>query len=194
VEIGHPTGLTGAPLTIEHFAGSWERAGFAVKGGLNVAAVQTLYFTDPVHCRSDESPMVCEIRTNNPSIVLISFETWWADKPAAYYESRLRSVVEYVLSQDVVPILAPKADNIEGDYSINAAIVRVAYEYEVPLWNFWAATYPLPSQGLTVDGFHLTQARNFFDDPGRMEEGWPWRNLTALQVLDVVWRGVTGHP
>ena len=176
--------------TIDHFAGSWERASFAVKGAMTVAAVQTLYFTYP-SCNKDEPPMVCEIRMNNPSIVLISFETWWAGKPAAGYENRLRSVVEYVLSQDVVPILATKADNIEGDYSINAAIARVAYEYEVPLWNFWAATYPLPNHGLYADGFHLTVARDYFDDPVRMEMARPWRNLTALQALDAVYRGVT---
>ncbi len=84
----------------------------------------------------------------NPTFVLISFETWWAGKPATDYETRLRSVVEYVLSQDVVPILATKADNLEGDNSINSAIARVAYEYEIPLWNFWAVTYPLPNHGL----------------------------------------------
>jgi hypothetical protein len=25
-----------------------------------------------------------------------------------------------------------------------------------------------------------------------MQNGWPWRNLTALQSLDAVWRGVGG--
>jgi hypothetical protein len=176
--------------TIDHFAGSWERASYAVKGGMNVAAVQTLYFTDPVHCKND-SPMVCEIRTNNPSIVLISFETWWAGKPASDYETRLRAVVEYVLSKDVVPILATKADNLEGDNSINSAIARVAYEFGVPLWNFWAATYPLPNHGLFKDGYHLTIAQDIFDDPVRMQSARPWRNLTALQVIDAVWRGVS---
>jgi len=180
--------------TIDHFAGSWERASLAVKGGLNVAAVQTLYFTDPKNCNRDESPMVCEIRKFNPSIVLISFETWWADKPASDYERRLRSVVEYVISQDVVPILATKADNIEGDNSINAAIAHVAYDYQVPLWNFWAATYPLPNHGVSEDGFHLTFARDFFDDPERMQNAWPWRNLTALQSIDAVFHALTEQP
>ena len=180
--------------TIDHFAGSWERASLAVKGGLNVAAVQTLYFTDPKNCNKDESPMVCEIRKFNPSIVLISFETWWADKPASDYERRLRSVVEYVLSQDVVPILATKADNVEGDNSINAAIAHVAYDYQVPLWNFWAATYPLPNHGVSEDGFHLTFARDFFDDPVRMQSAWPWRNLTALQSIDTVFHALNEQP
>jgi hypothetical protein len=180
--------------TIDHFAGSWGRKSLAVIKGSNVASVQTLYWTDPANCAKDETPMACEISKNNPSIVLISFETWWGDKPAAEYESRLRTMVQYVLSQDVVPILATKADNTEGDDSINAAIARVAAEYELPLWNFWAATYPLPDHGLTADGFHLTFAGDYFDDPLRMEMAWPWRNLTALQTIDAVYRSLNNKP
>ena len=180
--------------TIDHFLGSWQRSSFAVIRGSNVASVQSLSWTDPVNCNRNETPMACEIRMNNPTIVLISFETWWGGKPAAEYESRLRSVVEYVLSQDVVPILATKADNTEGDNSINAAIAHIAAEYEVPLWNFWAATYPLPEHGLTQDGFHLTLARDYFDDPLRMERAWPWRNLTALQAIDAVYRALNSQP
>jgi hypothetical protein len=179
--------------TIDYFADSWSRESLAVKGGLNVAAVQTLYYTDPEHCELTESPMVCEIRVHNPSIVLISFETWWADKPTSGYDDRLRAVVEYVLSQDVVPILATKADNVEGDHSINAAIARIAYDYQIPLWNFWAAANALPSRGL-ADGFHLTFAQNFFDDPERMEMAWPWRNLTALQSIDAIHRALNTLP
>ncbi len=182
--------------TIDHFAGSWSRKSFAVKGGLNVAAVQTLYYTDPANCGANKSPMECEIEQYNPSIAILSFETWWADKPASDYEARLRSLVEYVLSQDVVPILATKADNLEGDHSINAAIARVAAEYELPLWNFWAAVQPLAGHGVGEDGFHLTGlgARAYFDDPMRMSLAWPWRNLTALQSIDAVYRALNNLP
>jgi uncharacterized lipoprotein YmbA len=180
--------------TIDHFNGSWERASLAVKGGMNVSAVQTLLFTNVKECGKNETPMACEIRKYNPSIVIISFEeTWAANKLASKYENRLSSVVEYVLSQDVVPILATKADNVEGDYSINAAIAAVASRYEVPLWNFWAATNPLPNHGIAPDDpdhFHLTFAKDYFDDPVRMENAWPWRNLTALQSIDAVYRAL----
>lgn len=181
--------------TIDHFAGSWGRDSLAVKGGFNVASVQTLYWADPVTCSADKSPMVCEVEKYNPSIALISFEKWW-EKPAADYEKRLRSLVEYLLSQDIVPILATKADNVEGDNSINAAIVRVAYEYEIPVWNFWLAAHSLPSHGLTEDGFHLTGlgTRAYFDDPVRMKAAWPWRNLTALQAIDAVYRSLNNLP
>ncbi|MFN8448657.1 MAG: hypothetical protein U0521_08725 [Anaerolineae bacterium] len=85
-----------------------------------------------------------------------------------------------------MPILGTKADDLEGDNGINQAIVRVANHYEVPLWNFWLAVQQLPGHGLSEDGFHLTFARDFYDDPVRLESGWLVRNLTALEALDGV--------
>jgi hypothetical protein len=177
--------------TIDQFAGSWSRKSLAVKGGMNVASVLSPLWADPASCQAGETPLACEIRRHNPSLAIISMETWWGKKPAETYEAYLRQVVEYLLHQGIVPILATKADNLEGDYSINAAIARVAYDYDVPLWNFWAAVQPLPNHGLSSDGFHLTFARNFFDDPQRMQSAWPWRNLTALQAIDAVWRALS---
>jgi hypothetical protein len=63
------------------------------------------------------------------------------------------------------------------------------------MWNFWAAVQPLPQHGLSEDGFHLTYAQPFFDDPVRMQQAWPWRNLTALQTINSVWHGISaGQP
>ena len=93
----------------------------------------------------------------------------------------------------MVPILATKGDNPEGDHSINAEIAKIAVDYDIPLWNLWAALQPLPNQGhetVLNDGFHLSFSRNFFDKPKNMLSGWPWRNLTALQALDSVRRGL----
>jgi len=173
-------------LTIDHFADSWSRQSLAVKGGMNVAAVQNPMWANHDMCNSGETPIACEIRKNNPSIVLISLEESWSgdiDK----YDRYMRTIVEYVLSQDVVPILATRAEGPDPKISINTTVAQIAYDYDVPLWNFWAAAYPLPSHGLTADGFHLTWAAPFFDDPLRMKMGWPWRNLTALQVMETVW-------
>ncbi len=190
------TKYAGLQATIDHFSGSWSRESLAVKGGLGVAAALDPHsiFKDLKVCGKDENPLACELRVYNPGIALISMETWYGNKPVAGYEKYLRQIVEYTLSQNVVPILATKADNLEGNYGINQAIARIAYEYQVPLWNFWAATDPLPSHGLTADGFHLTQARSFFDDPARMEAAWPWRNLTALEAIDAVYRAVSRQP
>lgn len=173
--------------TIDWYYGSFTRESPAVSGGMNVASVLSPLWADSTRCAPGENPLECELNLHNPSIVIISYETWWSQKPAEAFETHMRDVIEYAISRGVVPIMVTKADNLEGDHSINTVIAKLAMEYEVPLWNFWLAVQPLPEQGLLEDGFHLTFAGNFFDDPVRMESAWPWRNLTALQALDAVW-------
>ena len=177
--------------TIDYYQGSYSRVSLAVKGGFNAAAVISPLRADPKSCNPNESPLDCELRAWKPSIVIVSMETWWSEKPAEEYDKYMRRVLDRIIEKGVVPIIATKADNLEGDHSINATIAQIAYEYDIPLWNFWAAVQPLSDHGLSGDGFHLTFARNFFDDPVRMKSAWPWRNLTALQTLDVVRKGFT---
>lgn len=174
--------------TIDHFAGSFDRVSAATDNGFNVAAVLSPLWADKRVCQGGETPLQCEDRLHNPSIAIVNMETWWQHRPPAEYERYLSQIVEFWIAQGVVPIVGTKADNLEGDNGINEAIVRVADKYQIPLWNFWLAAQPLPSHGLTQDGFHLTFARDFFNDPHRMEYGWPVRNLTALQALDAVYR------
>jgi hypothetical protein len=180
--------------TIAWFAGSWGRNSMAVKGGYNVASVLSpLWLKDTVQCKSDETPMQCEFRIHNPSIVIISMEEWWQNKPGEVYEGYMRQVLDYSIEKGVLPILATKASNLEGDHRINAVIAKLAYEYDIPMWNFWAAANPLPHGGLNADGFHLTYDINKFRDLAdpKNDYGWPVRNLTALQALDAVWRFVS---
>ncbi|OGO07847.1 MAG: hypothetical protein A3K46_03520 [Chloroflexi bacterium RBG_13_60_9] len=173
--------------TIDWFQGFFGRKSLAVKGGLNVASVMNPLLADPATCLSGESPLACELRVNNPSLALISFEEAW-DGDVEKYETYLRKVIEYAIEQGVVPVVATKADNLEGGNRINELIARLAWEYEIPLWNFWRAVQPLPYHGLAKDGFHLTQAREFhnyyFDLPPNKWSGWMGRNLSALQALD----------
>ncbi|MEW6086229.1 MAG: SGNH/GDSL hydrolase family protein [Chloroflexota bacterium] len=179
--------------TIEYFQGSFSRVSLAVKGGFNAAAVLSPLRADPEACNPNESPLDCELRTWRPSIVFVSMETWWSDKPAEEYDKYMRKVLDRIIEFGAVPIIATKADNLEGDHAINATIAQIAYDYDIPLWNFWAAVQPLPDQGLSDDRFHLTFARNFFDDPKRMLNAWPWRNLTALQSLDAVHKALNSE-
>ncbi len=176
--------------TIDYYRGSYSRQSLAVKGGFNVASILSPLRADPKHCNKNESPLDCELRTWKPSVVFVSMETWWSEKPAEVYDTYMRHVIERILAAGAVPIIATKADNLEGDNSINATVAQVVYDYEIPLWNYWAAIQPLPNHGLSPDKFHLTFARNFFDDPVRMKSAWPWRNLTALQTLDAVRRAL----
>jgi hypothetical protein len=180
--------------TINYYQGSFSRTSLAVKGGFNAAAVISPLRADPKSCRKNESPLDCELRVWKPSVVIISMETWWSEKPAEEYDKYMRRVLDRIIQTGALPIIATKADNLEGDHSIDATIARIAYEYDIPLWNFWAAVQPLSNHGLSPDNFHLTFARNFFDDPVRMKSAWPWRNLTALQTLDAVRKGLNESP
>lgn len=172
--------------TIDWYSGSFVRESEAVRRGFNAASVVSPVWADPETCESGETPLVCEIRVSNPSVAIISLETWWAGKPENY-EKYVRQIIEGLLEEDILPIVATKADNLEGDHQINEILVRLANEYQIPVWNFWKAVQPLPGNGLMEDEFHLTFDDNHFDDPDVMKSAWPWRNLTALQVLDAVY-------
>ena len=81
--------------TIEKFKGSFNRDGNAVKGGFNAASVLSPLWADPVQCLPGESPLECELRAHNPSIIIISLEVWWEGrtvermKPTCARSSRL---------------------------------------------------------------------------------------------------------
>lgn len=174
---------------IDYYKGSFARNSVAARRGFNAAALLTSFWSDPTQCKPDENPLGCEFRLFRPSFVLVMLGT--NDVPHKdSFEQNLRKVIQFSLDQDVLPVLVTKADNLEGDESINATIARLAQEYDLPLWNFWGAVQPLPDHGLQEDGAHLTYATSFFDDPEKMKSAWPWRNLTALQVLDAIWKGV----
>ena len=175
---------------IDYYAGSYGRESLAVKRGANTASLLTTVWADRNFCEKGETMLACEYRLNKPSVALImlgSNDVW---KPEIF-EGQMRQIIEYTISLGILPVLSTKADNIEGDHFLNATVTRLAYEYDIPLWNFWLAVKNLPDGGLQEDKAHLTWAANRFDDPFALERAWPWRNLTALQVLDEVRRAVS---
>lgn len=180
--------------TIDHFSGSFSRKSTATGGGMNVAAVFSQYWADQERCKDGEFPLACELRLNQPIIAIISMEeSWGSGNEVENYEKYMRRIIETVIEFGTVPILATKADNLEGDHLINQTIARLAYEYDIPLWNFWRAVQPLENHGLEKDGFHLTGLYHFtkIEDS---ELAWPLRNITALQALDAVWRQLNDLP
>ena len=166
--------------TIDNFAGSFNRDGQGVRGGFNTAAVLSPLWADPTVCQAGENPIECEDRTHNPSFVIISLEVWWEGRTVERYEDYMRQIIDFYIEQGVVPILSTKADNVEGGHRINLATAQLAYEYHIPLWNFWLAVQPMPNHGIDPnrDGFHISY------------DAWTVRSFTALQALDAVWRGV----
>ena len=167
--------------TIDWFAGSFNRNGFAVMGGYNARAVLQPAVADPAYCQAGESPIECEYRLHHPSIVLVSLEFYYDGRTTQNYEQYMREILDFFIARGTLPILATKADNMEGDESLNLTTARLAEEYDLPLWNFWRAVQPLPNHGMDItrpDGFHISV------------DAWRERSATSLQALDTVWRSV----
>ena len=163
-----------------------------MRRGVNTASLLTTLWADPAQCQSGESMLACEYRVHNPSIVLIAVGSNDVVNVDGF-EDQMRRIIEYTISEGIVPVLSTKADNLEGDHRINIIIAHLAYEYDIPLWNFWLAVQPLSNHGLDPDGVHLTFAGYRFDNPYNLDRAWPSRNLTALQTLDVL-RNSLGLP
>ena len=172
---------------ISEFAGSHERTSLAARAGFNAPSLFVPLWSDIEKCESNEGPLECEYRVNNPIIAFIMLganDIWHPDE----FEPSMRKIIEYSLDNGVIPILSTKADNQEGDGSINYTIAKLALEYKIPLINFWRAVQDIPDKGLQEDGVHMTWGNNDFSNPDSMSTAWTIRNLTALQTLDAVWR------
>jgi hypothetical protein len=178
---------------IAYFADSFGRTGIAAKRGFNTDRILDPAMSDSTLCEPDESPLTCELRLNQPAFAILSLGTNQVWQPEEF-EKGMRQILDILISKNVVPILSTKGDNLEGDQRINRTIACLAQEYDVPLWNFWSAIQPLPNHGLQPDREHLTYGITDFDDAQAVQSAWTIRNLTALQVLDAVWRGVTTQP
>jgi len=172
--------------TIDYFTGSFSRKSLAAKDGLTAHASLSVLWVDWKDCETYETPLTCEYRIQRPTLAIISFGTNDANG-GVDFEIAMRKVIDITIGSGVVPILATKADNAEGDNSINATIARLAYEYELPLWNYWLAVQSLKDKGLRSPE-HLSVSpigySNF--EKEYKDFGWSVRNLTALQVLDVM--------
>jgi hypothetical protein len=183
--------FTSLQPAIDWFKESFNRQSLTLGDGFNTAAVLSPLRADPAQCLASETPLVCEYRIHRPSYVLISLGTDDFKTPPATYETRMRQIVEYSIARGVVPILATKADDREGQDAFNIILANLAHEYDLPLWNFWAAVQPL-RYGLVGDEGHLLWADpNHLDYANSLQVAIPVRNLTALQTLDAIWRGVT---
>ena len=168
---------------LDFYRGSFGRLSLTAKPGFSAASVLSTFWLDYDICRYDELPLTCEYRIHNPLTVLISLGTNDGYNPPVFKDN-LRQIVEMTLAQNRLPILMLKADNVEKNYSINQDIADLAEEYDLPLWNFWAAVQHLENGGLQEDGIHLTFYSNYFSDPNCWQTAWAYRNLTALQVLE----------
>ena len=186
--LGSYTRLQGA---IDYFAGSFARQGMAVQRGLHSWTVFDPMWADPIYCEPNESVIACEFRVHRPSIVLVRLGSNDSGIPEAF-EKNLRQLVEYSLAKGVIPVLGTKADRFEGPGNTNNQIIRrVAADYQVPLWDYDRVAQTLPNNGLRDDGIHMTYFyEHDYTLPNALQTGHGVHNLTALMMLDRIWREV----
>lgn len=175
---------------IAYYAGSFSHPNQTAYSGLHMGSFFSPLWANPDFCKGAENIMDCEYRLDKPSVIFISVGTLNMQSPAEEFERFVRPIIEFWINKGVVPILNTKADDIEGDDRFNNVLRKLAAEYDPPLWDFAVVARTLPNNGLQSDNVHLYDGEPYFDDPTQMLTGWTIRNLTGLEALDAVWRGL----
>lgn len=179
---GYVKGIYTPPLglepTVSFFKDSMLQESITAENGFGISSVLNPMFglsAGHTECKSNETPLDCELRIRRPSFVLIAMGTNWIPNAELSFDRYLRQVVERVLETGALPILSTKADNIEGDWRLNYVIAQIAYEYDLPLVNIWRSVQHLPNHGLeSPENIYLTG------------DGWLAQNEAWLRTLDLI--------
>lgn len=166
--------------TVKNFYGSFNRESSTAQDGTTPGALLwEQWHRGEYGCEFGETPVDCELRVHNPSFVIIQIGTHFESRNIEY----LRRIITQLMDNGVVPILATKADNRELDHRVNQDMVLLAEEFNLPLWNFWAAVADLPNRGLYTRDDRPLQGDIYLTDEAR-----EIHRMTGLQALNIVWR------
>jgi endonuclease YncB( thermonuclease family) len=160
--------------TLENFRWIWSREPVTVGGGFIPASMFSTYWTDTDRCNPIETPLECEFRLNNASILLISIGSDQKPGTEDDFDRYMRKIVEYSIENNVLPIIATDAYGTDEGFMLNRIMAQIAYDYDIPLWNFWAAAQDLPNHGLKEDNFHISA------------EAFAIKRISGIQVLHAV--------
>jgi len=170
---------------VDYFAGSFNRESSTAQDGTTPGSLLwTQWHRGEYGCTFAETPVQCELRIHRPSFVIIQVGTHFESRNTEY----LRRVILQLLDAGVVPILATKADNREKDERINRDMAMLAAEYDLPLWNFWAAVSDLPNRGLYTRDDRPLQGDIYLTEQAALRH-----RMTGLATLNEVWRAITGN-
>lgn len=179
---------------------SFANTSLAARGGFTTSAVLDPSFAVPGICQPGETPLACEYRTSQPAVALIMLGTNdVALLDEGTFQTNLTEIVNVSAAMGVIPVLStiPERPNspVSGRVAqFNRIITAVAITNGVPLWDYHGALQGLHNDGLSEDNVHpsydpSSQATAHFVGDG-LGYGYNVRNLTALQVLDAIWRQV----
>jgi hypothetical protein len=140
----------------------------------------------PDFCAPGETPLDCELRLSRPSVLFVSFSAANATAtPPDVFRANLQQVVNTALAGGVIPVLATIPDDgaVDADTlaQYNQAMVEIALESEVPLWNLYATMQEAPAGVYAVGGF----GPGDFSDAA-LTAGVNRRNLHTLFILQSI--------
>lgn len=170
---------------VANFHGSFNRESPTAKDGTTPGSLLwASWHQGEFTCSFAETPVECELRIHRPSFVIIQVGTHFESRNTEY----LRRIILQLMDEGVVPILATKADNREKDERINRDMSMLAAEYDLPLWNFWAAVSDLPERGLYTRSDRPLQGPIYLT-----QQALDIHRMTGLEALNAVWRVATGE-
>ena len=107
------------------------------------------------------------------------------------FDENIRLAVEYALEQGVIPVIGTKADRGEGSDINNEILRQIAADYDLLLWDYDLLAGTLPGRGLDADNVHMTTFyAHDYTQLEAFQRGHSMHNLTALMVLDTLWKEV----
>ena len=174
----------------------------AAGNGWSTVSLLTPGYSHPEFC-GNFTPVACEYAAIKPAVALImigSNDAGGVDP--AVYQANLQSIVQTSIDMGVIPVLTtlpPKHLDSWNNRRIdqfNSIIRVVAQQNDIPLIDYWFALQTVPNQGISGDGVHpsfpVDGLTVRFSGPD-LERGYVIRNLTALQMLDALWRSVLAY-
>jgi GDSL-like Lipase/Acylhydrolase family len=187
---------------LDRFSTEWVRTGdsfannsLAAKGAWSSWSVLSPSAANHAICLANESPLRCEYRVSRPSIALIMLGTNDVMSTSNdAYRANMERIIKDTLDRNIIPVLtaipAFHRTGYEGrPAELNDIQASLAQAYDIPFWNYWAAVQSLPNEGLSSDGIHPSWAANSANFTAEnLQFGQTVHNLTALQVLDILWR------
>jgi hypothetical protein len=179
--------------TIDRFEDSFCATSAAAGRSLSSASVLDPMWTTDENCVANETPLDCGIREQRPAYALLYFGVQDLERSTFsndFYEENLVQILSTLLDNGIIPILStfPTGYTFHNDGSadgLNAIIVQISAEHNLPLIDLRASTTLYPNRGVDVDGFHMSTppgGRTLFTG----NETLYARTLYELRVLEVL--------
>ena len=170
--------------------------GWTTASVLNTALASYPVIWDP-QCQAGETPLECEYRESRPAIALIMLGTNDVEQLSLEtYRANLERIIQISIGRGIIPVLSTVPYRPGYDVTpYNRTIRELSTLYSVPLWDYWSAMLNAPNYGICDDMIHPSfapgdpsESANFRAE--NLGYGYVIRNLTALMVLDAIWRQV----